>query len=317
MFITSLTPDNVGAPALSVTGMQPATPEAALAALDHVAAGLSRAGDARAAFPDVYAVITQKVIERLRDGSGYFHAPEFISMLVGVFTTRYLQTLDWSLRGLPQDSSGWDLAYRLAAENALPATAHAALGISAHINYDLALGIHEVVVRLGASRDESRLKLFKHDHDAVNALLAASFPESARRLAGTHACPLLSLLPNAMIQRLTPRLLRVLAGWRDDVWRNMLALLDATSAAERAAIIGRMDDRAAAAGAKVAWQSTASAGPVRLLSHGVRHWHVTARLPASISRLSAGLQAARQATRDAAAAQGHRPAWRAAIVAAE
>src|SRR5262245_25018177 len=148
MLIISL-PGHVRAPAAGVAGMQPDTPQAALAALDNVAAEFSKARDARAAFPDVYAVITQKVIERLGDGSGYFHAPEFIAMLVGVFTTRYLQTLDWSLRGLPQDCRGWDLAYGLAAKGALPATAHAALGISAHINYDLALGIHEVVVRLG------------------------------------------------------------------------------------------------------------------------------------------------------------------------
>ena len=319
MLITSVTPDNVRAPALSVAGVQPATPEAALAALDHVAAELRRARDARAAFPDVYAVITQKVIERLHDGSGYFHAPEFISMLVGVFTSRYLQTLDWSLRGLPQDSSGWDLAYRLAAKNSLPATAHATLGISAHINYDLALGIHEVVVRLGASRDESRLKLFKHDHDAVNALLAASFPESARRLGGTHGCPLVNLLPNAMVQRLSPHLLKVLTSWRNDVWRNMLALLGATSAAERAAITGRMDDRAAAVGARITWQSTASAGPVRLLSHSVRRWRTAAApLPPSPKHLApipwvagrwqaAGVLPVAGVTRPAPRPAGHRP----------
>jgi len=278
MLTISRAPEHAGVPASGVARTQPDTPQAALAALDNVAAEFAKARDARAAFPDVYAVITQKVIERLGDGSGYFRAPEFISMLVGVFTTRYLQTLDWSLRGLPQDCRGWDLAYVLAASNALPATAHAALGISAHINYDLALGIHEVVIRLGARRDPARLALFKHDHDAVNALLAASFPESARRLRRTHCCALANLLPDAAIQWLTPYLLKVLAGWRDDVWRSMLALLEATSAAERAAIIGRMDDRAAAAGATIARLSVASAGSVRLLSHGTRHKRAAAAL---------------------------------------
>jgi len=278
MLISSQIPGHIRVPAPGVGVMQPATPGAALAALENVAAQFSKARDARAAFPDVYAVITQKVIERLGDGSGYFRAPEFISLLVGVFTTRYLQTLDWSLRGLPQDCRGWDLAYQLAAKNALPATAHAALGISAHINYDLALGIHEVVVRLGASRDPARLALFKHDHDAVNALLAASFPESAGRLRRTHGCAFANLLPDATIKWLTPYLLKVLADWRDDVWRNMLALLGATSAAERAAVIGRMDDQAAMASATIARLSTASAGPVRLLSHGLRYRPTTAAL---------------------------------------
>jgi Family of unknown function (DUF5995) len=88
------------------TGTQPATPEDALAALDQVVAGLAAANDARAVFPNVYAVITEKVIERLSDGSGYFRAPEFITMLVGVFTTRYLQTLNWSLPRSPSRCDG-------------------------------------------------------------------------------------------------------------------------------------------------------------------------------------------------------------------
>jgi len=146
-----------------------------------------------------------------------------------------------------------------------------------------------VVIQLGARHDQSRLALFKHDHDAVNALLAASFPESARRLRATHGCALANLLPDAAIRRLTPFLLKVLSGWRDDVWRNMLALLGATGPAERDAVIGRMDDRAAAASATIARLSTASAGPARLLSHGVpRRRTAAAFLPLSapILRLS-------------------------------
>jgi hypothetical protein len=288
MLAISQTPENARILPPGVAQFWPVTPEAALAALDHAAARLSRTQDARAAFPDVYAVITQKVIERLSDGSGYFHAPEFISMLVGAFTARYLQTLDWSLRGLPQDCRGWDLAYRLAARNTLPATAHAALGISAHINYDLALGIHQVVIQLGARGDQSRLALFKHDHDAVNALLGASFPESARRLRTTHGCAVANMLSDTTIRRLTPYLLKVLSGWRDDVWTNMLALLSATSPAQRDAVIARMDDRAAAAGATIARLSTASAGPARLLRHRVPDQR--ARVP-SAARSQRGLPA--------------------------
>ena len=98
----------------------------------------------------------------------------------------------------------------------------------------------------------------------MNALLAASFPESARRLRTTHGCALANLLPDAAIGWLTPFLLKALSAWRDDVWRNMLALLDATSRAERDAIIGRMDERSAYVGARIARFSLASAAPVRL-----------------------------------------------------
>jgi hypothetical protein len=64
----------------------------------------------------------------------------------------------------------------------------------------------------------------------------------------------------------------VLAGWRDDVWRNVLELLDATCGAERARVLRRMDDRAAAAGAAIAWQGAAGARLAGLLRHGARRW---------------------------------------------
>lgn len=53
MLATSRTPENVRGVAHRVAGIRPATPEAALAALDHAAIALSRIRDARAAFPDV------------------------------------------------------------------------------------------------------------------------------------------------------------------------------------------------------------------------------------------------------------------------
>jgi hypothetical protein len=71
---------------------------------------------------------------------------------------------------------------------------------------------------------------------------------------------------------LTDYFLKVLAGWRDDVWRNMLGLLGATCAAERARVLRRMDDRAASAGTAIAWQSAVSGRLVRLLGSGIRSW---------------------------------------------
>jgi len=72
----------------------------------------------------------------------------------------------------------------------------------------------------------------------------------------------------------------------------MLALLEAACAAERAAIFGRMDDRAAAAGATIARLAVASAGSARLLSHGIRHKRTAAAflpVPASSLPLPHGL----------------------------
>lgn len=59
----------------------------------------------------------------------------------------------------------------------------------------------------------------------------------------------------------------------------MLALPGSTSAAESAAVQGRMDDRAASAGAAIARLSIATAWPARLLSHRAPHQRPAAALP--------------------------------------
>ena len=91
----------------------------------------------------------------------------------------------------------------------------------------------------------------------------------------------------------------MLSGWRDDVWRNMLELLSSASAAERAAVIGRMDGRAAAAGAKIARHSTASMWLAGLFSRGARYWH-TATAPFSLRLPVPWIAGRRQATQGAA-----------------
>jgi len=149
--------------------------------LQWVAGRFQERGDARAIFPDIYAVITRTV----RDGiaQGLFLEPDFISRLAGCFASLYVETLSRSLAGTAQDSSAWGLAYeRARAEGSLPAE-HAGLGISAHINFDLALGIYQTITRLGAESDPAMLARFKHDHDAVNVLLEKSLPECLMRLA--------------------------------------------------------------------------------------------------------------------------------------
>jgi hypothetical protein len=52
----------------------------------------------------------------------------------------------------------------------------AALGISAFINYDLALVIEEVVVRLGASRHQPKLELFAGRRGAPGAISINACP---------------------------------------------------------------------------------------------------------------------------------------------
>ncbi|MFB9891601.1 DUF5995 family protein [Planobispora takensis] len=218
----------------------PASPEEALTALREVSDTLRREGDARAIFPDVYAVITEGVVDGM--AAGLFRHPEFISRLAGRFAARYLQTLSWSLSGAPQDCAAWSVAYAQVGRPGVAALQHAGLGISAHINFDLALGIAEVIGELAPGRDPGPMSVFKHDHDAVNRILEAAMPVVMRLLAERYGCPVAPLFTGPLGGPAGRQSLAVISQWRELVWRNALDLLEAGgSERRRRAVIERMD----------------------------------------------------------------------------
>ncbi len=93
--------------AVSLAGIpeHPVNADDALLALDTVAARLASRGDGRAAFPDIYGIITRKVAEEVKKNRGIFVEPLWISRLAGRFCERYLETLRWSLDGAPNSMS--------------------------------------------------------------------------------------------------------------------------------------------------------------------------------------------------------------------
>jgi hypothetical protein len=227
---------------------QPTDAETAHAALDYVAETLLRLGDARAAFPDVYAVITRRVADEVARPDGPFLEGAWISRLAARFCTRSLETLRWAVAGTPQDTSGWASAYASAGAEGMPPMQHALLGLSAHINYDLAIGIHATIVEHGHAEDRAMIARYKHDHDHVNELLDASIPEAFDRLIKRHHCATTVWLDRA--GRLTRWCtMELLSRWRAQVWVEVEALLAARTDARRARVLRRIGARAGRIGA--------------------------------------------------------------------
>ena len=195
----------------------------ALEALAAVADRLGAEGDARAAFPDVYAIITRRVADQVALGpGGLFLEPRWVSRLAGRFCERYLETLRWSIEGRPQDAEAWTVAYRCSAREGSAPLANVLLGLSAHINFDLTIGIRDSLVEAGVAGYDGRIARFKHDHDAVNELLDASIPEAFARLIGRHGCPVArALFDHAYaVSRWTA--MQVLTSWRARVWDDAI-----------------------------------------------------------------------------------------------
>lgn len=224
--------------------LHPTTVNDALLALDGVTQRFLRAGDPRAAFPDIYAVITRKVAERAGWGPRrYFLEPAWMSRVSARFCEQYLETLRRSLTGHAQDSRVWAATYALCDRADAPPIQHAFLGLTAHINFDLAIGIAGTLAEHGCASDPAKLSRCKHDHDLVNELLRTSFPEALECLVSRHDCATSGLFLERVRRPAEWMTLGILGTWRERVWDDAIALLRTTTDPQRDGIVSRMDRR--------------------------------------------------------------------------
>jgi hypothetical protein len=224
--------------------LHPTSAPEALVALEGVAAALLRDGDRRAAFPDIYSIITRRVTECVALGDrAVFLEPRWISRLAGRFCERYLQTLAWSIDTCPQDAGAWELAYAAGRNGRVPPIQEVVLGLSAHINFDLAIGIYRNIEELGGKGDPGKLLRYRHDHDAVNDLLRASIPEAFDHLITLHRCDTAALIFRRAYAFSEWAAMLVLSTWRARVWDDAMTLLNARHAGERERVIAEMERR--------------------------------------------------------------------------
>lgn len=221
---------------------QPQSVDETYTALDLVGTRLAAQGDRRAAFPKIYGMITRAVADAVAQTPSPFLEPRWMSRLAGRFGERYLDTLSWSLDRVPQDCTAWRIAYRYADERATIPLQDVILGLSAHINYDLTLGIAQTIEEHGEANNSRMLARYKHDHDHVNTILDRSIPEAYEVVVNTFGCRTTSLLTGPWFPLVHRGTLKVLAVWREQVWRDVLALL-ASHGDERERVRQRLERR--------------------------------------------------------------------------
>ncbi|XXT22084.1 DUF5995 family protein [Sorangium sp. So ce429] len=259
--------------------MKPVNVAEALVALETVAARLREKNDPRAVFPDVYAVITRRVKEAVVDGKDdRFLEPAWISRLAGIFCEYYLKALEASLDGRSTGVEAWDVAFQCNSARGTAAAVHALLGINAHINYDLALGLYRNIVQHGAVQDARLLGRYRHDHDLVNEILAAAMPEIFAILSDRYGCPLarIATFTKDVQRTVSSVVLFMLRKWRDRVWHELLSLLATAGDVDRRAVVGRMNRSAG----KVARTFAAGNGALRVGAPLVRNAALTLAMAA-------------------------------------
>ena len=173
---------------------------------------------------------------------GFFSDPAFINHQDAVFAKYYFDAWDGYYGGAAASTpAAWRIAFQAADGRKVTGLGNMLLGMSAHVNRDLPYVLAEIglVKPDGSSR--------KPDHDKVNQFLnlvmEPLLAEAAARFDPT--------VDDTQLKGTTideTAMLQVLAGWREQAWRNAEALVEAPTPAARALVEQTIERTAAIEG---------------------------------------------------------------------
>lgn len=212
---------------------------------------LERHGHAASAFLRVYHGITVAVIAALEDGS--LVPRGFFERLAGRFAEKHFDgvkaalgldtTSDAARYGLWEPSlafdnkDAWSLADGVPARPALALDvplAHFLVGMSCHINFDLAVSLEETIRELGLGDDPGALDEIERGHDRVDSILADQVQSSMVALADVLGCPLSRMIVDANLVPLAGSMaMDVIRTWRARTFPAARLLLAAPTAGAR------------------------------------------------------------------------------------
>jgi hypothetical protein len=171
--------------------------------------------DPRGSFLTVYSAVTVAVGERVDRGE--FEDPDWVSDYLVTFANLYREAVrDFEAGDLESLADPWQIAFEAAERDDCHVLQHVALGINAHINYDLALALD----RVGIDPDRAEKQV---DHEAVTEVLRRLVDPNQEALAEKYD-PGIGALDESL-GRLDERFsILTIDECRDSAWRTAVAL---------------------------------------------------------------------------------------------
>jgi hypothetical protein len=194
-----------------------------------------------AVFSLAYARTTEKVAAVEQAQPTFFADTPWLNHYDATFADMYLSAWNsWQRYGTAPPA--WALAFKTADREGATAAGNLLLGMSAHVNRDLPFTLYAIglVAPDGSSR--------KPDHDAVNQILSQIISPLLDEIAAKYDPSVRTELP-ALPESLDDFLaFQLLPEWREEAWRNAVALASAPDAASRAVIAAGIEQAAVAKG---------------------------------------------------------------------
>ncbi|REA05905.1 hypothetical protein DEQ92_06510 [Haloferax sp. Atlit-6N] len=174
-------------------------------------------GDRRAAFLTIYVRVTAEVDRGL--GGGEFTDPEWVADYLVTFADHYRRAFRAFERGDHDDvPDPWQLSFETALAGESLVVQDVLLGVNAHVNYDLALALHEVGI------DPDRPAKYD-DHRRINRVLRRLVDEEQDLIAERYADGVADI--DESLGRFDEALsFFTLREGRRNAWRGAVALTD-------------------------------------------------------------------------------------------
>jgi hypothetical protein len=210
--------------------------DAGIQALGSLEQAFRKQHDRRAIFVTAYLSITRAIGQNI--AAGAFLDNAWVTRYALCFANLYRKALlAYETGDTLATPKAWQIAFDTAKRGEALAIQDLVLGINAHINHDLALALDEVSI------DPDRATRYA-DHTKVNDVLKAATDPLQDRIGQVYA-PILNLLDNACDRIDEDIACFSVEKAREDAWGAALALANARSELERAAVRAGLNTRSA------------------------------------------------------------------------
>lgn len=205
-------------------------------AVDRMVALLAQwegAGDRRAIFLGCYIMMTRNMLAAL--DAGRFHDARWVRALLEHFADYYFDALNACEAGDPAVPVVWRRTFAAASQPKTRALQNLLLGVNAHVNYDLTFAVADLLAGEWVGLSEPERTLRYQDFCQVNRVIAETVDQVQDEVLERYS-PAMDLV-DKLLGRLDEWIAaRMIARWRDEVWRNAVRWLEMADKAERAAL---------------------------------------------------------------------------------
>ncbi len=178
--------------------------------------------DTRTVFLNCYLLMTRGMLLALERGE--FQDPVWVSRLLERFADYYFEALAAYDQRLSHTPLVWRITHDAACANACLPLQNLMLGVNAHISYDLVLALVELLEAEWPRLSSEAQAMRYQDHCHVNTVIGRTI-ETVQDEVIAQLTPAFALVDSVLGSLDEWVTTRMIATWRDTVWRYAAALL--------------------------------------------------------------------------------------------